>query len=117
MHLLFYGPAAIRFVTWSWIRKLLKDESIRRKLSHYHFFRVAHEVSLNSTEGKIYDTTDPKVVLPQIQSFIATYSIDTSELLEPDLKKYPVGISLRGDNRRADVLLPCRHSTLFSAVG
>ncbi|KAF8520291.1 phosphatidylserine decarboxylase-domain-containing protein [Gautieria morchelliformis] len=69
LHLLFYGPAAIRFVTWSWIRRLLKEESIR--------------------QGKIYDSTDPKVVLPQIQSFLATYSIDTSELLEPDLTKYP----------------------------
>ncbi|KAF8591714.1 hypothetical protein K439DRAFT_1401813 [Ramaria rubella] len=69
MHLLFYGPAAIRFLTWNWIRELLKEQSIR--------------------QGKIYDSTDPKKVLPQIKSFIATYSIDTSELLERDLTKYP----------------------------
>jgi hypothetical protein len=41
-------------------------------------------------EGKIYDSKDPKIVIPQIQSFIATYSINTSELLEQDITKYPV---------------------------
>lgn len=29
MHLLFYGPLQVRFLRWSSLRKLLKDESIR----------------------------------------------------------------------------------------
>jgi phosphatidylserine decarboxylase len=87
MHLLFHGPAAIRFVTWGWIRKVLKEQSIRRKHTRARL-RALTKRSL--PEGKIYDSTDPETVLPQIQSFIETYSISTSELLEPDLNKYPV---------------------------
>ncbi|KIJ34925.1 hypothetical protein M422DRAFT_262891 [Sphaerobolus stellatus SS14] len=68
MHLLFYGPAAVRFVTWSWIERTLKEASER--------------------EGRIYDSTDVKSVQSHIRSFIATYSIDTSELLEKDFTKY-----------------------------
>ena len=42
------------------------------------------------TEGKIYDSTDPDVVRAQIASFIETYSIDLSELAQPDLLAYKV---------------------------
>ncbi|GJJ06069.1 hypothetical protein Clacol_000258 [Clathrus columnatus] len=68
MHLIFHGPCAIRFITWSRIQNILKRESIR--------------------EGEIYDSTDPPLVLHQITSFIATYNIRLDELLEPDISKY-----------------------------
>lgn len=44
-------------------------------------------------EGKIYDREDPVVVQPHIQSFIETYEIDTSELLQQDIKAYKVGFA------------------------
>ncbi|KAG9124872.1 hypothetical protein FRC07_009935 [Ceratobasidium sp. 392] len=50
------------------IDKLLKDQSVK--------------------QGKIYDRVDPELVQPHIQSFIETYEIDTSSLLEPDVKAY-----------------------------
>ncbi|KAH7330711.1 phosphatidylserine decarboxylase-domain-containing protein [Rhizoctonia solani] len=50
------------------VDKLLRDQSFR--------------------QGQIYDREDPTVVQPHIQSFIETYQIDTSQLLQPDLKKY-----------------------------
>lgn len=87
MHLLFHGPAAVRFVTWGWIRSVLKEQSIRRKLNGPRLLALTN---CSLPEGKIYDSTDPHVVLPQIHSFMKTYSINTSELLEPDLTKYPV---------------------------
>ncbi|CAE7078243.1 unnamed protein product [Rhizoctonia solani] len=39
-------------------------------------------------QGQIYDRVDPAIVQPHIQSFIETYEIDTSQLLQPDLNAY-----------------------------
>ncbi|KAG9093742.1 hypothetical protein FS749_013836 [Ceratobasidium sp. UAMH 11750] len=50
------------------IDKLLRDQSIK--------------------QGKIYDRVDPELVQPHIQSFIETYEIDISQLLQPDVKAY-----------------------------
>ncbi|CEL58331.1 phosphatidylserine decarboxylase [Rhizoctonia solani AG-1 IB] len=50
------------------VDKLLKDQSIK--------------------QGQIYDRQDPAVVQPHIQSFVETYEIDTSQLLQPDLNAY-----------------------------
>lgn len=50
------------------VDKLLKDQSLK--------------------QGAIYDREDPDVVQPHIQSFIETYNIGTSELLQPDIKAY-----------------------------
>ena len=50
------------------VDKLLKDQSFK--------------------QGAIYDREDPAVVQPHIQSFIETYEIDTSDLLQPDIKTY-----------------------------
>ncbi|KAJ1310789.1 hypothetical protein OPQ81_009310 [Rhizoctonia solani] len=39
-------------------------------------------------QGQIYDREDPAIVQPHIESFVEAYQIDTSELLQPDLKAY-----------------------------
>ncbi|KAB5592995.1 Phosphatidylserine decarboxylase proenzyme [Ceratobasidium theobromae] len=51
--------------------------------------KLLREQSLK--QGKIYDREDPVVVQPHIQSFIETYEIDTSELLQQDIKAYKGG--------------------------
>lgn len=86
LHLLFHGPCAIKFVTWLEIRKILKEESIK--------------------EGKIYDSTDPKLVLHQIKSFISLYGISLDELLEPDITKYPTFNSFFSRSLRPNARLP-----------
>jgi len=68
MHLLFYGNEQIRFLHMKKIKNILRDQTLK--------------------EGKIYDNEDPKFVVPHIESFIKTYSIDITELLEPDIKAY-----------------------------
>ncbi|KAF8761990.1 Phosphatidylserine decarboxylase [Rhizoctonia solani] len=50
------------------VDKLLKDQSFK--------------------QGQIYDREDPAIVQPHIQSFVETYEIDTSQLLQPDLNAY-----------------------------
>ncbi|KAF8680108.1 Phosphatidylserine decarboxylase [Rhizoctonia solani] len=50
------------------VDKLLKDQSFK--------------------QGQIHDREDPAIVQPHIQSFVETYEIDTSQLLQPDLNAY-----------------------------
>ncbi len=54
--------------------------------SRHSFFLMAYLTS----EGKIYDSTDPAIVQPHIHSFIETYHIDLTELLQPDPRSYMV---------------------------
>ncbi|TDL27023.1 hypothetical protein BD410DRAFT_879310 [Rickenella mellea] len=68
MHLLFHGALQVRLLRWKRLRNLLKNESIR--------------------QGKIYDSTDPAIVRPHIHSFMETYHIDLTELLQPDPRSY-----------------------------
>ena len=70
----------------------LVERTINQTLGYHLFPSPGLNVfcCFSYSEGKIYDSTDPEIVLHQIQSFVSTYSIDTSELLEPDLTKYPV---------------------------
>ncbi|KZV89476.1 hypothetical protein EXIGLDRAFT_650196 [Exidia glandulosa HHB12029] len=68
MHLLFYGRYEIRFLHNNRVRKLLVDQSIK--------------------QGKIYDSTDPEIVGPHIESFIKTYNVDLNMLANPDIKSY-----------------------------
>ena len=63
------------------------DVSFIVRISHNHAFSIGN---CSHTEGKIYDSTDPDVVRAQIASFIETYSIDLSELAQPDLLAYTV---------------------------
>ncbi|PPR03223.1 hypothetical protein CVT26_008071 [Gymnopilus dilepis] len=65
MHLLFYGKEQVRILGNKRVDELLREQSIK--------------------QGKIFD--DPKSV-QSIPSFIETYSIQTEELLEPDISKY-----------------------------
>ncbi|KAJ7066597.1 phosphatidylserine decarboxylase-domain-containing protein [Mycena amicta] len=65
MHLLFYGSAEITLLRWQSIEHLLKEQSVK--------------------EGKVYDSPESVQSIP---SFVATYSISTDELLQPDLTKY-----------------------------
>jgi phosphatidylserine decarboxylase len=65
MHLLFYGKEEVKLLNNQKVDELLKEQSIK--------------------QGKIFD--DPKSA-ESIPSFIETYSIQTSELLEPDISKY-----------------------------
>jgi len=68
MHLLFYGNEQVRLLSAKKIKNVLREQTLK--------------------EGKIYDSEDPKVVVPHIKSFIKTYGIDTTELLEPDIHSY-----------------------------
>ncbi|EIN08718.1 hypothetical protein PUNSTDRAFT_102181 [Punctularia strigosozonata HHB-11173 SS5] len=65
MHLLYYGSAQVKVLHNQHVEEVLKDLSIK--------------------QGKIYD--EPESV-KSIPSFIETYSIQTDELLEPDITKY-----------------------------
>ncbi|KAK7012242.1 phosphatidylserine decarboxylase-domain-containing protein [Favolaschia claudopus] len=65
MHLLFYGRGQIQVLHSHTVESLLKEQSIK--------------------EGKVYDSPESTASIP---SFVETYSLDTSELLEPDVKKY-----------------------------
>lgn len=68
MHLLFYGRYEIRVLHNTRVRKLLVEQSVR--------------------QGKIYDSTDPEIVVPHIESFIKTYDVDLKQLANPDIKSY-----------------------------
>jgi len=65
MHLLFYGNEQVKVLHSHSVETLLKEQSIK--------------------EGKLYDSPESTKSIP---SFIATYSLETSELLEPDITKY-----------------------------
>ncbi|KAJ7115920.1 phosphatidylserine decarboxylase-domain-containing protein [Mycena epipterygia] len=65
MHLLFYGNEQVRLLHSHTVESLLKEQSVK--------------------EGKLYDSPESTASIP---SFIATYSLETSELLEPDITKY-----------------------------
>ncbi|KAJ7433051.1 phosphatidylserine decarboxylase-domain-containing protein [Mycena galericulata] len=65
MHLLFYGNEQVKVLQTHKVEDLLREQSIK--------------------EGKVYDDPASAASIP---SFIATYSLATDELLEPDIKKY-----------------------------
>ncbi|KAJ7760510.1 phosphatidylserine decarboxylase-domain-containing protein [Mycena metata] len=65
MHLLFYGREQVKVLHSHSVESLLKEQSIK--------------------EGKVYDSPESVKSIP---SFIATYSLDTAELLETDITKY-----------------------------
>ncbi|KAF8599250.1 hypothetical protein BDV93DRAFT_534147 [Ceratobasidium sp. AG-I] len=70
MHLLFNQSTLSRTLLGEKrVDKLLIDQSIK--------------------QGKIFDRVDPAVVQPHIKSFIETYEIDTSLLLQQDVTAYP----------------------------
>ncbi|KAJ7224252.1 phosphatidylserine decarboxylase-domain-containing protein, partial [Mycena pura] len=65
MHLLFYGSEQMRLLHSQNVEHLLKEQSVK--------------------EGKLYDSPESAA---SISSFVATYSLSTDELLEPDITKY-----------------------------
>ncbi|KAJ7252755.1 phosphatidylserine decarboxylase-domain-containing protein [Mycena haematopus] len=65
MHLLFYGNEQVKVLHSHTVESLLKEQSIK--------------------EGKHFDSPESVANIP---SFVTTYSLDTSELLEPDITKY-----------------------------
>ncbi|TFK39971.1 phosphatidylserine decarboxylase-domain-containing protein [Crucibulum laeve] len=65
MHLLFYGREQVKILGTKRIEELLKEQSIK--------------------QGQIYDSPQSVQSIP---SFVETYSIQTDELLEPDISKY-----------------------------
>ncbi|PWN50204.1 hypothetical protein IE53DRAFT_330720 [Violaceomyces palustris] len=70
MHLLFFKAKEESFLRYESVEDLLKTASVR--------------------QGRIYDDeSDPKAVLAHVQSFVETYSIDLSELEQPDPARYP----------------------------
>ncbi|KAJ6581452.1 phosphatidylserine decarboxylase-domain-containing protein [Mycena capillaripes] len=84
MHLLFYGNEQIKVLHSHTVESLLQEQSVK--------------------EGKLYDSPESASSIP---SFVATYSLDTSELLEPDVKKYNTfneffSRKLRADARPVD---------------
>ncbi|UZJ53023.1 hypothetical protein CBS101457_002343 [Exobasidium rhododendri] len=70
MHLLFHSSQKTSLLRWGSVEELLKKMSQR--------------------EGAIYDdASDVKAVQQFIKNFISTYDIDTKDLKEQDLTKYP----------------------------
>ena len=70
MHLLFYGSKKSSLLRWGSVEDLLQKMTAR--------------------EGVIYDDeSDPAAVQDFIRNFIATYKIETKDLVEQDLTKYP----------------------------
>ncbi|KAL5528152.1 hypothetical protein ACEPAF_7288 [Sanghuangporus sanghuang] len=65
MHLLFYGKEQVRLLEGGKLENRLHEQSIK--------------------QGKIYDSPESVESIP---SFIKTYGIDLSELLEPDITRY-----------------------------
>ncbi|KAA1476526.1 hypothetical protein DENSPDRAFT_843519 [Dentipellis sp. KUC8613] len=65
MHLLFYGGTQIKILHNQTVENIMKDLSVR--------------------QGKIYDSPESVKSIP---SFIYTYSIETDDLVEPDINKY-----------------------------
>lgn len=47
-----------------------------------------HYLTTYFPEGKIYNSTDPAIVVPHIASFIKTYSVNLDELAITDLSEY-----------------------------
>jgi phosphatidylserine decarboxylase len=66
MHLLFYGKEQVKLLGNKEVEELLREQSVK--------------------QGRIFDDLKSAEAIP---SFIDTYSIQTSELLEPDISKYP----------------------------
>ncbi|KAG6857427.1 hypothetical protein H0H87_003494 [Tephrocybe sp. NHM501043] len=65
MHLLFYGRGRAKVLGTQRVENLLREQSIK--------------------EGRIYDSPESVASIP---SFVKTYKLDTSELLQPDLTSY-----------------------------
>ncbi|KAG6891234.1 hypothetical protein C0995_008486 [Termitomyces sp. Mi166 len=65
MHLLFYGRGRAKVLGTQTVEHLLREQSIK--------------------EGRIYDSP---LSVKSIPSFVRTYKIDTSELLQPDITAY-----------------------------
>ncbi|PWN43087.1 hypothetical protein IE81DRAFT_322804 [Ceraceosorus guamensis] len=69
MHLLFFGSKATSLLRYNSVEDVLESMSAR--------------------QGRIYDdASDPEAVLQHVKNFIETYSINLSELAEPDPTKY-----------------------------
>lgn len=84
MHLLFYGKEQVRFLEYKTVEQLLHEQSIKVRIS----VPALHHLNRNFDslqEGKLYDSPDSVASIP---SFIATYSIQVSELLYPDISSY-----------------------------
>jgi phosphatidylserine decarboxylase len=82
MHLLFYGNEQVKVLHSHSVESLLKEQSIKvDPISHETLQRLMPPLK----EGKLYDSPESTKSSP---SFIATYSLETSELLEPDITKY-----------------------------
>lgn len=65
MHLLFYGRGRAEVLGTQTVEHLLREQSVK--------------------EGRIYDSP---LSVKSIPSFVRTYGIDTSELLQPDITAY-----------------------------
>jgi len=68
MHLLFYGKEQTKLLKWGSVEHLLTEQTIK--------------------QGKIYNSTDPAIVVPHIKAFIETYSVNLDELANPDPAGY-----------------------------
>ncbi|KIY45019.1 hypothetical protein FISHEDRAFT_67255 [Fistulina hepatica ATCC 64428] len=65
MHLLFYGTQQRKLLKTDWLQNLLKKQSVK--------------------QGIIYDSPSSRFAIP---SFVKTWSIETDELLDPELDHY-----------------------------
>jgi phosphatidylserine decarboxylase len=84
MHLLFYGKEQTKILETRRVEELLREESIKVH-SSCRRLKWSYIDSRRFQQGRIYD--DPKSV-DSIPYFVETYSIQTDELLEPDITKY-----------------------------
>jgi len=68
MHLLFYGKEQTKLLKWGAVEHLLTEQTIK--------------------QGKVYNSTDPEIVIPHIKAFIETYSVNLEELAIQDPAGY-----------------------------
>ena len=84
MHLLFYGGTQIKLLRNQSVETVLKNLSIRVCTISKSSLLSLHRL-IDSQQGNNYDSDES---VKNIPSFIDTYSIQTDELLEPDITKY-----------------------------
>lgn len=83
MHLLFYGGTQVKLLHNRSVETVLKDLSVRVRISHSSVLDPA--LIVLHQQGKIYDSPESVKSIP---SFIETYGISVDELERPDITKY-----------------------------
>ncbi len=85
MHLLFYGKPQVLLLGMETVSNFLKRLSVKVRRT-FISGPAESDLFLPTQQGKIYDSPESA---ESIHSFVKTYSLSLTELLEPDICKYP----------------------------